>query len=306
MTEERPDAGPAEGTVLPMWEEPDVVGAFARWHPAAVVFYRPATEALLAAAGVAPGTRLLDVGTGTGIPAVRAAELVGPDGVVAATDPSAGLLAAAEANARAAGAGNLSFRRAGAEALPFPDAGFDAVVSHLGLMFVADLPRALAEVRRVLCPGGRAAFLAWGPYAENPFWTVFHGLAKRYREGAAAEEDQEVETDPAPEEEPDPRHPFRFAEPGSLLAALRAAGFADAREETRRVSLRLPDPEPIRRFWLDVGRADEDLPAPRRQAFRDEVLAAYRAFAAGDGVELPAVFVVGSGATPSAPLRPRT
>ncbi len=52
------------------------------------------------------------------------------------------------------------------------------------------------------------------------------------------------------------------------------------------------------RFWLDAGRADEGLPEGRRQAFRDDALASYRAFWAGDGVELPAVFVVGSGAAP--------
>ena len=298
MTQKGSDEGSGIEELLPMWEEADVVAAFVRWHPGADAFYRPVSEALLIAAGVGPGTRLLDVGTGTGIPALLAAELVGPGGEVVATDPSAGLLAAAEANARAAGAANVSFRRAAAEALPFPDGGFDAAVSQFGLMFVADLPRALGEVRRVLRPGGRAAFLAWGPYERNPFTAAFQDVARRYRaetspsgwSGAAA---------PAQEAALDPRHPFRFAEPGSLAAALRAAGFADVREETRAVGLRLPDAEPICRFWLDANRALEAaLPEERRRAFREEVRAAYRPFASGDGVEVPAVVVVGSGAAP--------
>ncbi len=301
MTDAQTGAGVGLDALLPMWEDPAVVAAFAAWHPAAMTFYRPASEALLAEIGVRPGTRLLDVGTGTGIPSLLAVELVGPREEVVATDPSVGLLAAAMANARAAGGGNLSFRRAAAEALPFPDADFDAVVSQLGLMFAADVPRALGEIRRVLRTGGRAAFLAWGPYERNPFWSVFHDLAGRYREEAAAGEGGSAEADAAPataEGEPDPRHPFRFAESGSLAAALRAAGFADVREETRRVVLELPDPEPIVRFWLDAGRADEALPEGRRQSFRDEALESYRAFSVGDGVELPAVLIIGSGAAP--------
>ena len=306
MTEERPDAAAGLEALLPMWEDASTVAAFTAWHPAAVVFYRPASEVLLAGAGVGPGTRLLDVGTGTGIPALLAAELVGAAGTVTATDPSAGMLAAAEANARAAGAGNLSFQRAAAEGLPFPGASFDAVVSQLGMMFAADLPRALGEIRRVLRPGGRAAFLAWGPYEQNPFWSTFWDIAGRYREEAAAAGEQasdghaEQEATTGEEAaEPDPRHPFRFAEPGSLAAALRAAGFHDVREETRRLGLPLPDPAPIVRFWLDASEKDDGLPVGERlQGFRDEALAAYRAFATGNGVEIPAVFVLGSGAAP--------
>jgi hypothetical protein len=104
---------------------------------------------------------------------------------------------------------------------------------------------------------------------------------------------------PAQEAAPDPRHPFRFAEPWSLAAALRVAGFTDVQEETRDVGLRLPDPEPICRFWLDANRALEaSLPEERRQAFRDEVRSAYRPFASGDGAEVPATVVLGSGTAP--------
>ncbi|MDP9358976.1 MAG: methyltransferase domain-containing protein [Chloroflexota bacterium] len=265
MTAERPDGETGIEALLPLWEDADVIAAFAAWHPGAEVFYRPVSEALLAEAGVRPGTRLLDVGTGTGIPALLAAEAVDPGGAVVATDPSAGLLVAAEANARAAGLGNVSFRRAAAEALPFPDGSFDAAVSQFGLMFVADLLRALGEIRRVLRPGGSAAFLAWGPYERNPFTAAFQDVARRYRaepprpgwSGSAA---------PAQETPPDPRHPFRFAEPGSLAAALRAAGFADVGEETREVRLGPPDLEPISRFWFDANRTlEEALPEERRR-----------------------------------------
>ena len=283
--------------VLPMWEDAKVVAAFARWHPAATAYYRPASEALLAAASVGPGMRLLDIGTGTGIPALQAAELVGSAGQVVATDPSAGFLAVAEGNARAAGASNVVFERAAAEALPFPDASFDAAVSQLGLMFVTDLPRALGEVRRVLRPGGKAAFLTWAPYVENPNWSAFWTIEERYAAELRTADEGESET--APEAgEPNPFNPFRFAELGTLAAALEAAGFAAPREEVLRVALPLPGPEPIAAFWWEGNATYEALPPERQQAFRDEVLAAYGAFAVDAGIAVPAVFVLGTGTAP--------
>ncbi len=167
MTAAQPNAEAAIETLLPMWEDADVVAAFVRWHPGAAAFYRPVSAALLAEAGVRRGTRLLDVGTGTGIPALLAAEVADPGGEVVATDPSAGLLTAAEANARAAGAGNLSFRRAAAEALPFPDASFDLVTLDNVLEHVQDREKTLAEIRRVLKPGGCLLFLEH-VRAQNP------------------------------------------------------------------------------------------------------------------------------------------
>src|SRR3546814_6699772 len=61
---------------------------------------------------------------------------------------------------------------ADAEALPFPTASFDRVTCRFGLMFVSDVPAALAEVRRVLKPGGRAGFLVWGPLENNALFQV--------------------------------------------------------------------------------------------------------------------------------------
>ncbi len=72
----------------------------------------PATAMLLRAAGIAPGMRVLDLGTGLGHVALQVAELVGPDGSVLGVDQDETLLQIAEQRARAAGAGNVNFRRA--------------------------------------------------------------------------------------------------------------------------------------------------------------------------------------------------
>lgn len=169
----------------------------------------------------------------------------------------------------------------------------------------------------MLRPGGRAAFIAWGPYAGNPFWTAFWNVQERYAaevaaaspapDGGAEPDDrakarEAVDTDGAEPAAPDPRGPFRFAEEGSLLGALRAAGFADAREEVLRVALPASSPDPLAAFWLTDDATLNALPAARQADFREEVVAAYRAFADGDGdgdgILVPAVFVLGSGAAP--------
>jgi len=109
-------------------------------------------EALLRA-GLAPGMRLLDVGTGTGVIALLAQEIVGASGEVVALDPSPGMLEVA----RRAGVRHTLPGRA--ESLPFADAGFDLLTMGYALRHVADLNATFVEYRRVLRPGGRLLIL---------------------------------------------------------------------------------------------------------------------------------------------------
>ena len=99
--------------------------------------------------------RVLDLGAGTGANFAHFPAAV--QGVVA-LDPEAGMLGAARPKAAAAPVG-VALVAASAEALPFPDASFDTVVATLVFCTIPDPERALAEVRRVLAPGGRALLL---------------------------------------------------------------------------------------------------------------------------------------------------
>jgi len=104
-----------------------------------------------------PGERVLDVGSGPGFLAATIAEAVGPSGVVYGVDISEPLLAVARSHC-----GHLSwvqFRNADAAQLPFADHGFDAVISTQVLEYVRDVPAALAEIYRVVRPGGRVAIV---------------------------------------------------------------------------------------------------------------------------------------------------
>ena len=104
-----------------------------------------------------PGERVLDIGSGPGYLAAALAERVGRTGAVCAVDPSPAMNALAER--KAVGLPQITVDAGAALALPYPDGGFDAAVSTQVYEYVADMPAALEELRRVLRPGGRVLIL---------------------------------------------------------------------------------------------------------------------------------------------------
>lgn len=111
-------------------------------------------DRVLAAARLEPGESVIDVGAGTGLLALGAVELVGPDGHVIALDVSVDALETLRANA---GAPNMSYLVGRADVLPLPDESVDAVVTRSVLIYVDDKAEAAREFQRVLRPGGRAS-----------------------------------------------------------------------------------------------------------------------------------------------------
>jgi SAM-dependent methyltransferase len=104
---------------------------------------------------LAPGERVLDLGSGAGTDSLVAAQMVGPDGHVTGIDMTPPMLARARAAATEVGVANVEFVEGEAERLPFADASFDVVISNGVIDLVPDKDAAFAELYRVLAPGGR-------------------------------------------------------------------------------------------------------------------------------------------------------
>jgi len=124
--------------------------------------FAPVVDAVMARAAVAPGERVLDLGTGTGAVAEAAARITGPGGHVMAADISSQMLALARVRVESRGLGNVTLREGRAEAIPAADNSFDVVLASLSLMFVIDRAAAAREIARVLHPGGRLVAAVWG------------------------------------------------------------------------------------------------------------------------------------------------
>jgi SAM-dependent methyltransferase len=147
------------------------------------------------------------------------------------------MVAVARRRAEQAGLRNIECREADAEQLPFPDQTFDAVTCAYALMFCPDMDRAVAEVHRVLKPGGRAAFVVWDEPSKSPFVTAAgQSVAKFFP--------------PAP---PNPNAPgvFRLAEPGRLERLLRDGGFIEVAVESRPMTLECASADEYWRMFTD-------------------------------------------------------
>ncbi|HTE90155.1 MAG TPA: class I SAM-dependent methyltransferase [Terriglobales bacterium] len=201
----------------PQWGSSYRLVATEKWKVKSAAMGAAVTQALIDYASPQAGMQVLDLASGTGEPAISLASHVGSEGRVTALDLSAELLQIAEQRARQRGLDNFSTCQADAQSLPFPDQSFDLVTCRFGVMFFADCNEALREVHRVLRPGGRACFVAWGPF-DQPYWSNTMGVVMKHVGGPAI-----LPGDP---------DPFKFAQPGSLSAALRRAGYAAIEENT--------------------------------------------------------------------------
>ncbi len=215
----------------------DAFGAFERegWsegraapyhHGLGAITARPA-EALLDLARVAEGTSVLDVATGPGYVAGRAAAR---GASVVAVDFSDEMLAlAATLHPR------VTFQQADAEALPFGDGSFDAVVAAFLMPHVSDLPAVCAELARVVRPGGRLALTTWDPEPESFTRFLFESIADS---GAVA----------PPSLPPGPPF-FQYARSDEFTSLLEGAGLSEASVVALSFTHPITD---LDAFWADL------------------------------------------------------
>jgi ubiquinone/menaquinone biosynthesis C-methylase UbiE len=144
----------ATGAQLTQWQ---VGGSSAEAYERFLVpaIFQEGAAKLVEHAGIQPGERILDVGCGTGIVARVAASRVGERGEVTGVDLNPGMLEVAR-NASVGTYPPIEWQQGAAESLPLARSAFDAVLSQQAFQFLEDRDKALAEIHRVLVPGGRA------------------------------------------------------------------------------------------------------------------------------------------------------
>jgi len=272
------------------WTGDRTVAAWRKWRAQIAAFTRGATEAILEAARLRPGMRVLDLASGVGDPALSIAEEVGPSGHMTATDLGPGMISLAEELARKKGLTNIEFREASAEALPFPNESYDVLTCRFGIMFFPDLPKALRECLRVLKPGGRAAFVAWGK-KEQPFFTTTAGIVLKHV--------------PVPPPPPDPDGPslFMFGERDRLRRSLQAAGFSNVHEEDRIIAGHWQSS--IEEYWEQFTEVAapfrpliEQLTPEKMTQAKVEIFAGLKKFWDGKELNIPLEIVIGTGTRP--------
>ena len=269
----------------PSWGSQYRLVASEKWKAKSAAMGQPVTDALVEYASPAAGMRVLDVASGTGEPAITLARRVSNTGHVTALDLSSELLEIANQRAQARGLTNFTTRQADAHSLPFPDNSFDLATSRFGVMFFRDPAIAFRELLRVLRPGSRACFLAWGPF-EQPYWQSMMGVVHRHIGGYLLD--------------PETPSPFRYAEPGSLSSVLATAGFRDISEHT--TTLPWTWPGPPEEIWAQSSAVSvpfrpmlERVPADRWPAIENEIFAEVRRYQNGDKLEFGATVVLASG-----------
>lgn len=269
----------------PDWGNQYRLVASEKWKAKSAAMGQPTTDAIVEYAQAAAGMRVIDLASGTGEPAISLASSVGEQGHVTATDLSADLLEIAAERARARGLKNFSTQRADAHSLPFPEGSFDLATSRFGVMFFDKPIFALRELRRVLRPGARACFMAWGSF-EQPYWQSMMGVVHRHVGGPWL-----------PRDGP---NPFRYARSGSLSAVLRGAGFDAVEEETK--TLPWTWPGPVEEVWEYAQSVSvpfrpmlQRVPAELWPKVHADVHAALRQYSDGEKIDFGVSVVLASG-----------
>jgi len=270
-------------TTRAQWEE--AAEAWHRWGPTLRSWLGPATDRMLDLARVSRGARVLDVAAGAGDQTSMIAERVGPEGHVLATDLSPAILEFARADARAAGFTQVETRAMDGENLDLADASFDVAVSRVGLIYFPDQSRAMAEIHRVLAPGGRFAAIVYSRPENNGFFSVPVSIIRR----------RAALGPPLPGQP----GPFSLGSPEAITRLYESAGFSRVEVEVVRAPLRLPSAEQCLSFEREsfgaLHQMLSGLDDAGRAAAWAEIHAELRRFEGPDGFEGPCELVLAVG-----------
>ena len=250
--------------------------AAAGWNKFWPVFERAAqhvSDRLVELARIREGSRVLDIATGNGEPALTAARRAGASGRVIATDQSEGMLAIARSRAASLGITNVEFRATDGEKLTLAERDFDAIVCRWGLMFMPDVAAAVMGMHDRLASGGWLATAVWASADKVPIIGIGAEVVRRL-----------ANLPPPP---PDALEPTRLADPSRLTGIMEKAGFKDITVERIPVTFEYESAAAFTQFRYEVSapfRALMGQVTPElRQRIFDGITEAASAYVGADG-----------------------
>ena len=240
----------------------------------------PAHDRLMAVSHLASGMRVLEVACGSGLITARIAGAVGPAGAIVATDLAQVMVDETARMASEHGLAHVTTQRMDAEELDFSDRHFDAAICALGLMYVPNPNRALAEMARVTRPGGRVSIMVWGERRKCGWADIFPIV------------DARVASEVCPMF-------FGTGGRGVLLNMAGSAGLTGVEEWRDMIELGWPDHESLLTAIIDGGPialAAKRFSEETRGEVESEFLASVSDFRRSDGSYIiPAEFVTVTG-----------
>ncbi|VAX21422.1 3-demethylubiquinone-9 3-methyltransferase [hydrothermal vent metagenome] len=261
----------------------DVAEGWDRWDAWIDECLAPVDHEIVSLSEAKSGFDTLDIGSGTGYPAVRVAETVGSDGSVVGIDLSDNMLNVARKRAVSKGFDHLNFQTCDARILPFEDEKFNTVTSRFCFMFIPDLDSTIAETYRVLKDGGCVAAAVWASADKN------HSLSMPVK---IMQEYPEVPSPPPP---PAPGI-FSLGASGELAGRMKLAGFSDIKESYVHMMWEYPSSKDYFKRLMDMAAPMRGmlsmLPPAKQAEAKEKIIDTAEKFATDGVLKVPGVALV--------------
>jgi enediyne biosynthesis protein CalE5 len=217
-----------------------VAPAWQKWWKTIEMGTEGVSRRLVELVEIKPGSRVLDIATGMGEPALTAANQVGKSGHVLATDISSQMLSFAKQRAISLGLQDvIEFKEGDAETIDLPPSTFDAALCRFGLMLFQDFKASLSNIYRSLVEGGHFAAAVWASPDKVPFIFVPMNTVLK-----------EINSPPPP---PGTPGPFSMSDENSLKNSYLTPGFKDPAIERMNVAFDFDSPDDFTTFTIEHG-----------------------------------------------------